>query len=191
MTSQINGPIQYLVCQILNRRCVPLVGAGISRYSTKLGKKWDGHLIWRLIERVIEPTFVARMSRLRASGARFHSCKKCHGHFRDWEPYKAEAVGLSQPASSNCILCDLRLAKQQDSLTKACESFLWEKAGSTGSAFAELTSTLEIPASAKRSMAIDVKELRIRTEAKPCHLRSDTYQEQQTTPDCRQVQGRQ
>jgi hypothetical protein len=146
MTSTIDGPIQYLVSQILNRRCVPLVGAGISRSSTKLGEKWDGHLIWRLIDRAIEPTFAARMNRVRTSGGRFRSCKKCHDHFKGWQPYNAAAVGLLPPAGSNCILCDLRLAKQQDALAKACEAFLWEMGGNTESAFTELTSTLEISA---------------------------------------------
>jgi len=50
--------------------------------------------------------------------------------------------GIATP--SNCFLCDLRLAKEQNALTKACEAFLWEHGGSTQAAYASLVEQLQI-----------------------------------------------
>lgn len=144
MKRKIDGPFHYLVDRILHRRCVPLIGAGISTQSTREGQPWDGHKIWELISRALKPTLAARLKRFAARTNRFRVCARCHECFGNDHAYRAAYRNFGIATLSNCFLCDLRLAKEQNALTKACEAFLWEHGGSTRGAYEALVEQLQI-----------------------------------------------
>ncbi|WP_081771736.1 SIR2 family protein [Paraburkholderia nodosa] len=144
MKSKAENSFGYLVNRILHRRSVPLVGAGISVQSTKDGQPWDGHKIWELIDRALKPTLSARLTRFGKDSAKFRACALCNDCFSHEVCYQQAFRDLGVPTSSNCFLCDLRLAKEQNALTKACEAFLWEHGGANQVAYEKLVSALQI-----------------------------------------------
>jgi hypothetical protein len=117
---------EYLVERIVSRRCVPLVGAGISTNARKGGAKWSGHKVETMIDKVLEGTLTARMTRLLGApphlrGARV--CSKCRKAFREY------GVDSARHFDDNCWICDLREAREARALTRVCEAFLWEHEG--------------------------------------------------------------
>ncbi|MGU7781347.1 SIR2 family protein [Burkholderia sp. PU8-34] len=144
MKSKAENSFGYLVDRILHRRCLPLIGAGISVQSTKDGQSWDGHKIWELIDRAIRPTLSARLTRFRKSPAKLRVCARCNDCFSHEVTYRHAFRDFGVSTSSNCFLCDLRLAKEQSALTKACEAFLWEHGGANQDAYEKLVGALQI-----------------------------------------------
>jgi hypothetical protein len=144
MKREIDGPFHYLIDRILHRRCVPLIGAGISTQSTRDGQPWDGHRIWELIARALEPTLASRLERFADNQNKFRVCECCHESFGNDHAYRDAYRNFRLATLSNCFLCDLRLAKEQNALTKACEAFLWEHGGPTQAGYEALVEQLQI-----------------------------------------------
>ncbi|SEB61524.1 SIR2-like domain-containing protein [Burkholderia sp. WP9] len=134
---------EYLVDRILRKRCVPLIGAGISMTSTKNGKEWNGHSVWEMLGKVVSPTVDMRIERLsksaRAAGDAVALCQSCFLAFADNIRQRLDL------ASGTCPMCELREAKQSRALTKACEAFLWERGGpNRKETYTELVKALHI-----------------------------------------------
>ncbi|MBK5047276.1 SIR2 family protein [Burkholderia sp. R-70006] len=133
---------EYLVERIVSRRCVPLVGAGISMGAGRLGAPWDGHHVKVMIEKVLALTLTARMARVLGEPPNVRGvpvCPKCRLSFREY------GLESAPHCTGMCWTCDLREASEARALTKACEAFLWEYGGpNEESTYAELVQTLDI-----------------------------------------------
>jgi hypothetical protein len=139
----VKNAFEYLVASIQRRRCVPLIGAGISYPSKRCGTEWNGHFVWAMIPKVIAPTVTRRVSRLlgEEEGASLALCMLCQVEFAD---YYDQRMHLTL---RRCPLCDLREAKAAQLLSKVCEAYLWEHGGPhRKETYNELVDLLEIEA---------------------------------------------
>ncbi|CAE6869979.1 hypothetical protein R69746_08343 [Paraburkholderia aspalathi] len=111
--------------------------------STLRGAHWDGHKLCIMVEKVVEATLKLRIKRLTgASHGLLVFCEKCARRF-------SEALSNPEPEFEvypklTCKLCDLRLAKERNELTKGCEAFLWEYPQRNDEAYSELAHILQI-----------------------------------------------
>ncbi|WP_175891572.1 SIR2 family protein [Burkholderia cepacia] len=133
---------EYLVERIVSRRCVPLIGAGISMGARRGGAKWTGHHVTVMIEKVLVPTLMARIARTLGAPPdvrRARICASCQAAFADYHlAHAATCTGI-------CMTCDLREARLSRALTKVCEAFLWEHGGpNQESTYRKLVQFLEI-----------------------------------------------
>jgi len=133
---------EYLVERIVSRRCLPLVGAGISAASRRRGATWDGHDVKAMIAKVLARTLTARITRLLGSPPHIRGtrvCTSCRNAFREY------GFESSLDCNGKCWICDLREARDARALTKVCEAFLWEHGGpNEESTYAELVRALDI-----------------------------------------------
>ncbi|MFP3588525.1 SIR2 family protein [Paraburkholderia sp. SIMBA_055] len=137
---KMKSAFEYLVASIQGRRCIPLIGAGISLPSKWRGGEWRGHFVGSMIDKVIAPTFSLRLGRLSGekTGALLSLCIPCHVELSEFYERRMSLT------SQRCPFCDLREAKAGQLLTKACEAYLWEHGGPRDETYAKLVKTLEI-----------------------------------------------
>lgn len=142
ITAKMRTAFEYLVERIVSRRCVPLLGAGISMGAGRRGTPWDGHHVKVMIENVLALTLTARMARVlgeppNVRGAQM--CPKCRLAFREY------GLESAPHCTGTCWTCDLREASEARALTKICEAFLWEHGGpNVECTYAKLVQTLDI-----------------------------------------------
>ncbi|MGF6481651.1 hypothetical protein [Paraburkholderia sp. JPY419] len=133
---------EYLVERIVSRRCVPLIGAGISMGARRRGAPWDGHHVKVMIDKVLAPTLMARITRTLGAPPDVRSariCVSCQAAFAEYH------LALAATCNGTCMTCDLREARLSRALTKICEAFLWEHGGpNQESTYRKLVQTLEI-----------------------------------------------
>jgi hypothetical protein len=96
-----------------------------------------------MVETVVNATLELRMKRLvGASHSPLAVCEKCAKGF-------SESLSYSEPvfevySKLTCKLCDLRLAKERNELTKSCEAYLWEYPQRSEEAYCKLARVLHI-----------------------------------------------
>jgi hypothetical protein len=111
----------YLVSQILNKRCVPVAGAGVS-LSSKAPNNEKIHNVWWMVETIKNELITKRLIRYtkREHGSLCHS--GCAEQLSKIDPIYSLQVLYKQ----NCFFCDVYTAAKDNKLGNLCELFLWE-----------------------------------------------------------------
>ena len=128
----------YIVRQILNRRCVPVAGAGISLSSTH-SKGLNVHNVGWIVSELERELLKMRHARYDV---------KSHGEVCDWgcvKSLKKHGIHVNEKnlSKSNCFFCDVRSATEFNKLGNLSELFLWEF-DKLGTAYIELVKLLKI-----------------------------------------------
>lgn len=111
---------EYAVDRILNCRCVPVAGAGVSMGSVPPSGEWRHNLVWMV------KTLKAELYRLRWSRYK----PKEHGLVCEcWCSYELNSLGhgpLGDTCKGNCFFCDISKAASEHQLGLLSELYLWE-----------------------------------------------------------------
>lgn len=110
----------YIVTQILNRRCVPVAGAGISLFSVD-SKNINGprvHNVDWIVATLKNDLILKRIARY---SVKTHGgiCCSCSNHMLKKRVYLVTEI-------NNCFFCDVRSAAEGKKLGNLSELFLWE-----------------------------------------------------------------
>jgi hypothetical protein len=134
-----DNSFDYLVSQILNKRCVPVAGAGIS-LSSKAPDNENVHNVGWMVDTLKKELTKKRFARYD---------KSLHGNVCKWGCIEELAklnlkIAEQDLCHSNCFFCDVFMAGKSNILGHLCELFLWEF-DSLKYAYTSLVKLLKIP----------------------------------------------
>lgn len=133
MNSQ--SPFNYIASQILNKRCVPVAGAGVSLFSKHPSGEWFHKVPW-MVNKLKEELLLLRFDRYRED---IHGpiCSGNDGVFGCWLELNLAGIKAvtTSKLHSGCFFCDVVHAAKQSKLGNLAELYLWEiKTGSDDNA---------------------------------------------------------
>jgi hypothetical protein len=116
-----DNSFDYLVSQILNKKCVPVAGAGISLSSKDPDNENVHNVVW-MVDALKKELTKKRFARYD---------KSLHGNVCKWgcieELSKFDLKIVEQDLCHfNCFFCDVFMAGKANKLGHLCELFLWE-----------------------------------------------------------------
>lgn len=123
---KISSSFGYIVSQILNKRCVPVAGAGVSLFSKHPSGEWFHKVPW-MVNKLKEELLRLRFDRYRED---IHGpiCSGNDGVFGCW--LELNMTGLKAVTTSKlysgCFFCDVVHAAKQSKLGNLAELYLWE-----------------------------------------------------------------
>lgn len=122
----ISSAFEYIVSQILNNRCVPVAGAGVSLSSKHPSDQWFHQVPW-MVNKLKEELLRLRFDRYHESIDGPICCGK-NGVFGCL--LELNVAGIKATASSKlqngCFFCDVVHAAKQSKLGNLAELYLWE-----------------------------------------------------------------